>query len=104
MIAVLCDESQLTRQLECAEIPEVFTINTSTSKDVHYIIHNCSSMALSWRWYETDARQLRPHPGDGVEHPSIVVVVLAVGTAEPARERDSVSSACKGKRGRARTR
>lgn len=36
---------------------------------------------------KADARQLGPHAGHGVEYPSVVVVVLAVGAAEPSQMR-----------------
>lgn len=82
--------ARLTGELERAEVPEVLAVDASAAKDVHDIVDHGGRVALPRRRDEACAAQLGPRLCSGVEHPGVVVVVLAVGPSEPV----SRSSRC----------
>lgn len=74
--------SRRTGDLERGKIVEVLAVHASAAEDIYDVVDEGGRVALACGGNEADASELRPYPRRDVEHPGVVVMKLAIGTAK----------------------
>ena len=71
-------EYALTGDLESDKVTQVFPVNPLSAIDIDDIVHQRCSMAFPRERNVPNACEFRPRIGNGIEHPSVIVVVLTI--------------------------
>ncbi len=75
----------LTRQLESRQITQVGSVDATTTKDIHNIIDEGSSVTFTGRRNIPSTLELCPLSCRNVKQPSVVIMISAVGTTETTK-------------------
>ena len=71
-----------TGNLECSKVTQILSVNSTPTKNIDHIIHECRCVTLPWRRNKSNTLEFGPFTRCEVERPGVVVVIRAVGSSK----------------------